>query len=162
MDTNFSGMQSPTGQPAGSGPKLKWILIVVAALIVAAAAIWYFITSGSGKVLGVSTTSTYQSVFLTNGQVYFGKMTDEGSWIKLTDIYYLQVTQPLQQTANPDQTKPSDTASNSKPDIQLVKLGSELHGPTDAMYIEHDKVLFWENMKDDSKVVSAIKQYKSK
>jgi hypothetical protein len=43
-----------------------------------------------------------------------------------------------------------------------VKLGSELHGPQDAMFIDSDKVMFWENMKDDSKVVQAIHQHKNK
>ena len=106
----------------------------------------------------------YQSVFLTNGQVYFGKVSTSGRWIKLTDIYYLQVTQPLQQASSESNAAPQSTgtAANNQPNSQLIKLGSELHGPTDAMYIEKDKVLFWENMKDDSKVVSAIKQYKSK
>lgn len=109
----------------------------------------------------LATRTGYQAVFLTNGQVYFGKLDFEGHWVKLTDIYYLQVTQNLQAAGSGDQntTATPGTAQNQS-NIKLVKLGSELHGPEDAMYIDKDKILFWENMKDDSKVVTAIKQYR--
>jgi len=130
--------------------------LIVAALVVIGGAAWYFggsdlVNKSGGEVLGVS--SGYQAVFLVNGQVYFGKLeaaTDDA--LVLRDIYYLKVTQALQ-PANDDET------ATQQPNIQLVKLGSELHGPQDEMYLEQDKVLFWENMKDDSKVVEAIKKY---
>jgi hypothetical protein len=157
--------QVPANQPTSSS-KMKWMIIGVLALIVVVAAVWYFAAGKNGKVLGASTSSTYQAVFLSNGQVYFGKLEDQGNWIDLSDIYYLQVTQNLQAASTADQAKtatPStDSNSTTQPNIQLVKLGSELHGPKDVMHIERDKVLFWEDMKDDSKVVAAIKQYRSK
>lgn len=104
----------------------------------------------------------YQAVFLTNGQVYFGKLSPSGSFYKLTDIYYLQVTQPLQQASSDASKAPTSTGTAAaQPNIQLIKLGSELHGPQDAMYIGHNQVLFWENMKSDSKVVDAINKYKA-
>jgi hypothetical protein len=98
-------------------------------------------------------TQGYQAVFLSNGQVYFGKLEASGGWLKLSDIYYLQTSQPLQTTNN---VLPVDQNQN----IQLVKLGNELHGPRDEMYIGRKEVLFWENLKDDSKVVDAISKYK--
>lgn len=99
----------------------------------------------------------YQAVFLTNGQVYFGKidsMNRQGYVLK--DIYYLQVqgdNAALQQTKD----KSADDQN-----LSLAKLGSELHGPEDSMYIENKQVLFWENLKDNSKVVDAIKDNKKK
>jgi len=167
MDTQFQP-QVPMNQPAGSPNKMKWIIIGLVALLVIVAAVWYFAAGSNGKVLGASTSANYQAVFLTNGQVYFGKIADRGDWIELSDIYYLQVTQNLQNASSGDAAKnatPNSTGSadtNNQTNIQLVKLGSELHGPKDVMHIERDKVLFWEDMKDDSKVVAAIKQYKSK
>jgi hypothetical protein len=160
--------QVPMSQPGlgSNSSKMKWIIIGVVALVLVAAVVWYFASNNGGKVLGASTSSTYQAVFLSNGQVYFGKLEEQGNWIELTDIYYLQVTQNLQAASTADQAKTAtpttDSTSTTQPNIQLVKLGSELHGPKDAMHIERDKVLFWEDMKDDSKVVAAIKQYKSK
>lgn len=98
----------------------------------------------------------YQAVFLTNGQVYFGKLSNSQSkYLKLQDVYYLQV-QSDQKEAQ---------AQNQQPAIgepQLIKLGEELHGPEDFMNISEDQVTFWENLKQDSKVVKAIQQYKTK
>ncbi|HEX9503752.1 MAG TPA: hypothetical protein VF974_05545 [Patescibacteria group bacterium] len=154
--------QSPTTSPLA---KIMWVAVTVIAIVLVGAAGWYL----AGNKIPVKTSganTNYQAVFLTNGQVYFGKLVDSGSWIKLTDIYYLQVTQNLQQTATSDQTHNANPtpASTTPPqsNIQLVKLGNELHGPQDEMNIARDKILFWENMKDDSKVVQAIHQYKIK
>ncbi len=154
MDTNFVPQSGPS--TAGKFVKLAGLLAVVAVVGVGAWSLTGDRLSGDGKVLGVDTS--YQAVFLTNGQVYFGKLSANGDWIELRDIYYLQVTQQLQ-PAPTDAATPPATNTNTQPNIQLVKLGSELHGPQDVMHIDKDKVLFWENMKDDSKVVEAIKKY---
>ena len=104
----------------------------------------------------------YQAVFLTNGQVYFGKLAGaSGDSMQLTDVYYLQVQQDVQGETSTDQTQAptEDAAKNDESQVSLAKLGSELHGPEDAMQINRDQVLFWENLTDESKVVSAIKQH---
>jgi hypothetical protein len=96
-----------------------------------------------------------QAVFLNGGQVYFGKIHSLNSkYITLDSIYYLRVNQQVQpnQTANA-----SDTASAQ--DVSLAKLGCELHGPTDAMVINREQVLFWENLKDDGQVATAVKKF---
>jgi len=104
-------------------------------------------------------SSEYQSVFLTNGQVYFGKITVvTPTYIKLTDIYYLQVQQSVQPSTTSTQ-KTSTDSSNSN--AQLVKLGNELHGPEDAMQIYRPQILFWENLKPSGKVSQAIAKYQS-
>lgn len=91
----------------------------------------------------------YQAVFLDdqNGQVYFGKLkTLNQDYYQLSDIYYIRV----------ENNQNKDAQQN----ISLAKLGNELHGPEDVMFISKDKVLFWENLKDDGKVVQSIKEYK--
>ena len=91
------------------------------------------------------TGSKWQAVFLTNGQVFFGRLHNfNREYLLLKDVYYLQIAQPLQQ----GQEQPQN--------LNLVKLGSELHGPEDAMFIPKDRMLFWENMKSDAQVVRAI------
>ncbi len=90
-----------------------------------------------------------QAVFLTNGQVYFGEVSDlNQSTIKLEDIYYLQSDKANQPSQLDAQT-----------DLKLIKLGNELHGPEDMMYINREHVLFIEPLKADSKVVKAISEY---
>jgi len=93
----------------------------------------------------------WQAVFLTNGQVYFGRLGLHLTADTLTDIYYLQAPQQLQPPAG---------QNAAAPNFNLVKLGDELHGPDDQMVFGRDKVLFWENLKDDSRVVQAIQASK--
>lgn len=94
-----------------------------------------------------------QAVFLTNGQVYFGNITDiNGQYVDLKNIYYLN----SQAAAETDDKKAAQPTSFS-----LVKLGCELHGPNDQMVINREQVSFWENLSTDGKVAKAIDQWKS-
>jgi hypothetical protein len=94
----------------------------------------------------------WQAVFLSDGQVYFGKIVKEDRVnIILNEIYYLQNSENIQQGERPEKQK----------DISLIKLGTEVHGPTDEMRINKYNVLFVENLRDDSKIVGAIKNYMS-
>ena len=102
-------------------------------------------TPGAGGV--------YQAVFLANSQVYFGKLADhDKQFMKLTDIYYLQVTQPIQ---------PAPKGQTVNPAINLIKLGGEVHGPADEMDINRDQVVLIEDLRADSNLVKAIENYKA-
>lgn len=95
----------------------------------------------------------YQAVFLTNGQVYFGKLKNaSGEYLVLDKIYYLQVNTSVQDGKT--------TTTTDQNQAQLVKLGNELHGPEDQMRISSKQVLFWENLKNDGKVAQSIAKYK--
>ena len=123
----------------------NFLIIIVVAVLLLLAGTGYFIMQKKQAAV-----SDYHAVFLTNGQVYFGKITEERErYIKLTDIYYLQLKQPLQNQGAVEQLNPSD--------ISLIKLGNELHGPTDAMNINRDQELFTEQLREQSKVMSAIR-----
>lgn len=95
----------------------------------------------------------YQAVFVnvngTNGgQVYFGKVTAlTPQYIRLANVFYIQNQQPAEGQA-------ASSAYN------LVKLGCELHGPTDEMIINRDQVFFWENLKADGQVAQKIEEFK--
>jgi hypothetical protein len=130
-------------------------ILKVAGVIILIAIIWWILYSLEILPAGFTpfVGSTYQSVFLTNGQVYFGHLYWQNhQYSVLRDVYYLQVTQPPQPIVA-GQTPPTN--------INIVKLGGELHGPTDEMRINRDTVLFIEDLKPDSKVVSAINQLKA-
>lgn len=132
------------------------IVIVIIIAAIAAAAFWFFRKNTSSTSPVVDATK-YQAVFLTNGQVYFGKVSGEKkSYVSLADVYYLILKKPLQ-----DQKKEGDEQiqEQAKPEYSLVKLGKEMHGPA-SMSINRDQILFIENLSDDSKVVNAIKNQK--
>jgi hypothetical protein len=102
-------------------------------------------------------TSKYQAVFFTNGQVYFGKLQSfNDQYLKLTDIFYLQA----QSTDSTKDANPQSTSSDQN-NVQLIKLGNEVHGPEDQMVISKDQVLFFENLKPDGKVAQSIEKYKA-
>src|SRR3989338_2052517 len=82
--------------------------------------------------------NTYQAVFLTNNQTYFGRLKSISSdYLILLDVYYVKI---------------DDNGAG-----QLVKLGSiEPHEPENKMIINRDQILFWENIKFDSSVLKKI------
>lgn len=95
--------------------------------------------------------SKMQAVFLNGGQVYFGKIKDlNGKYVQLDDIYYLRVNQQVQ---------PNQSNNQAQQDISLVKLGCELHGPANEMFINREQVVFWENLRTDGKVAQAVDAY---
>ncbi len=95
-------------------------------------------------------TSQYQAVFLNNGQVYFGNISQLNSnFIDLRNIYYLS------------QSSTSTTTEATSGDYTLVKLGcQQIHFPTDQMLINRTQVTFWENINKDGKVAQSIADFK--
>ena len=88
--------------------------------------------------------NTHQAVFLTGGQVYFGKLQTRGRDVYLmTDVYYLS------------------TPTEAQPAGQLIKRGNEVHGPREPMLILASQVLLIENQRPDSEVMQAIARFKS-
>lgn len=137
-------------------------LLITAFTVIAVFVVAYFAVYKSGMKIGgnesaegVKTSADkYQAVFLTNGQVYFGKLSDNGgNYVKLNDIYYLQAQ---------DQVQPKENeADNQESNLTLIKLGKELHAPADEMNISRQQMLFWEDIEADGKVMKAIEDYKS-
>lgn len=130
------------------------------AVIVVLGIIWYVVTSvlgwGIPGLSGRADHSGWQAVFLNNGQVYFGSITDvNDNDLVLTNIYYLQVVnRPLQRTQ-----EGQATSTESQQELTLIKLGNELHGPVDQMVINRAQILLTEKLRDDSRVIQAINQY---
>lgn len=88
----------------------------------------------------------YQAVFLDNGQVFFGKVSDPGSsYLTLRDVYYVQTL------VEKDQKKTANV---------LVKRGSEWHNP-DFMRINTKHVVVIEPVGPDSRVAQLIKEAKA-
>lgn len=132
-------------------------IYILYAVVIIAIAYLVYVTQGFGiwknsEMIGGAKKSAYQAVFLSNGQVYFGHLKDVNSqYATLDDIYYLQV----------QKIQPKEEATNENQKLTLIKLGNEIHGPEDAMKINRDQILFWEDLKDDGKVVQAIKEYQT-
>lgn len=158
FDETQEAPMAPRYRSGGSWGRTVLIVIIVLVIFFGG---WFVLSKttgigfmGSGDIAQVS-GKAWQAVFLTNGQVYFGKVRNVTSdTLALSDIYYLQVvTKPLQGA------QPSAEAAAGQQELTLVKLGNEIHGPQDYMVINRDQVMLTEKLKDDSRVVKAINDY---
>jgi hypothetical protein len=109
-------------------------------------------------------THRYQAVYLTNDNVYFGRVQVlVNGDVFLTDVFRVQATSTTnstEQNGDSTSTKTATTASDgSSSGIRLIKPGKELHSPDDTMLIRRSNILFIENLKADGKVTQAIVDY---
>lgn len=83
--------------------------------------------------------TTYQAIFLTNDQIYFGHLKNvSNDYLILSDVYYVKIDEENDKNI-------------------LVRLGTiEPHEPTGSMTVNKDQVLFWENLRPDSQVIKKI------
>lgn len=152
--------QSPMSASKSKKLSKTQILMAVALFAVAILAVLMLLVAVMGGSKGLDKAvkkDQYQAVFLNSqdGQVYFGKLESYNeNYYHLSDIFYVRVEQKIQ----PEGQQAASSASQQS--ISLAKLGNELHGPEDEMYISKDKVLFWENLKESGQVVTAIREYK--
>jgi hypothetical protein len=171
MDTDISfPAQRPQSQNAHGASKksklprkrLLWVgAILIGLAVVLVWSWWLFGRSTAFNENKAVNPNEYQAIFLTNGQVYFGKLSDlNNKYVTVSDIYYLQVQQAQTTDGKNLQNASANTDTNAQ--VSLAKLGSELHGPEDKMHISSDQVLFWENLTNSGKVTQAINAYQKK
>lgn len=97
--------------------------------------------SGCNEKPGFSTD--YQAVFMDNGQVFFGKITNTGgAYPRLSEVFYIG------RQASPDG---KDVKSI------LIKRGNEWHGP-EFMYLNRQHIVVIEPVSPSSRVAQLIKE----
>jgi hypothetical protein len=88
--------------------------------------------------------SEYQSIVLTNGQIYFGKLSAPGGdFYYLTHVYYL--TQQASRSGRPLSRV-------------LVPLVSDVHGPEDMMVVNRSQIVYMENLRPNGKAAQLLRQ----
>lgn len=139
-----------TPSVTGSPRRKKWpfLAVLVGALIILALVGWWLMGPGGGVKQPAG--DRYQAVFLDNGQVFFGKLKNvQGEYMILESAYYTKKAEV-----------PEDATDEQKAAIEnnvsLSKVGNEIYGPESTMSIRAEQVLFWQNLKSDSKVSQAI------
>lgn len=122
-------------------PKLV-VLPVVAVVLFGFLAAWLWLIPHGQRI----NTSTYQVVYLSSGQAYFGRLQNTGGeYLELKNPY---VVQDVQQPTDEKSAQPNQTT--------LVKVRDQVYGPDDSMALRSENVLFWQNLREDSKVAQAI------
>lgn len=147
--------------PRASRPprNLSWIKWVVLVIVVAAIGVlgWLFWPQSNSSVAATIDSDKYQAVFLSNGQVYFGKLTIvNNDFMKLTNVFYLerQLTTGTGDTTNEESTDQPTTSGDNN--FQLLKYSDVLYGSEDAMIISKDDIIRYENLRSDGVVAKAI------
>lgn len=121
---------------------LPTILIAAVAGVASGAAVVHF---AWGKSAGVTFTTPYQAVLLSNGNAYFGKLEGLGKpFPVLQEVYYIQAH------IDPNTKQRSNV---------LVKRGQELHGP-DRMVLNAKDIVFIEPVGEHSQVAELIAEAK--
>jgi hypothetical protein len=132
-------------------------MVVAAAILIIGGGYYFF----RGRGTGIS-SGEYHAVFLTNDQVYFGKIVGSNDQeVVLRDVFYLVIRQPMQvQSQTPEATIGAEP--QERPRYTLYHLGDrEVHGPMDEMRISRTQILFIEPLREDGVVGQGIQRYKT-
>ena len=87
---------APQTEPEDSGSKKPWIVLILVIIVIAVLGVLFrgqlFGSKAGNKITtsnnSASSSAEYQAVFLTNGQVYFGKISSpEATYVTMNDIY---------------------------------------------------------------------------
>ena len=97
-----------------------------------------------GDTLGSAINpNEYQSVVLTNGQIYFGKLSAPGdNYYYLRHVYYL--TEQATRAGAPKQRA-------------LAPIVKDIHTPEDMMVINRSQIVYMENLKPSGEVSRRIR-----
>jgi hypothetical protein len=115
------------------------VLIIVVALVAAAIV---RATTSSNSLASAVNPNEYQAVFLTNGQVFFGRLTVPGN-----DYYYLHHVYYLSSRAG---TKAGQGA------LTIQKLTRDVHGPEDLVILSRSQVLYVENLRPNGRAAQIL------
>lgn len=139
---------TPTNQRPSRWKNVVFTVITLLLLGVIGALVWFGFRSNIDSTIN---HDRYQAVFLSSGQVYFGNLElMDSNYMRLTNVFYIQ-----SDTATED-SEGVDSVNDSN--FKLIPMGDEVHGPESEMIIVRDQVLFFENLKPNSKVSELIGQ----
>ncbi len=93
---------------------------------------------------------SYQAVFLTNGQAYFGNITEiTNEYIILEEPYSIKLQQ--KQTDGEEETAQSE--------VKLLSIEDEFYKPVGYMLIKKSQINFIEELQDSSQIIEIIENY---
>lgn len=125
-------------------PTRVHIATAIAVVLLVGVALWWLFFKGQQHIM----SGRYQAVHLENGQIFFGKLQNTGGdFLTLRDPYY-----------TPQLSTKADDKTPTQTQLSLIKVGEEVYGPERSVSIARSTVQYWENLRDDSKVIDAIKQ----
>ena len=86
-----------------------------------------------------SGASPYTAVYLTTGDIYFGKFARFPK-PRMTDVWFLQ----------------RSAGENNQPQFGILPFKSAFWGPINEINFNPNQILFWANLRNDSSVLKAL------
>lgn len=124
-------------------PVSAYIVVIAFVLGIVALLVYRAVAPAAGL-----DTSKYQIVTLTTGESFIGKLSGlNRDYVVLENVYYQQDTANQSNAATPDSQQ-----------VTVLRLSDSVAKPENTMRIAHDKLVHWENLSNDSKIIQAIKQ----
>ena len=118
----------------------KIIIVIVVALVFIGAGVWIGLRLGNNSSGGNGTAlSPYSAVYLSTGDVYFGKL----SWFPsphLEDAWYLDRT--------------TDASGNTV--VNVYPFNKVIWGPSDTIYFNSQQIILWTPLAANSGVVQVL------
>ena len=118
-----------------TGKKIAWGIVII--IVIAGAATWAWMDMIAGQ--NPNGPSPYSAVYLTSGDVYFGKL----SWFPsphMTDVWYLNRT----------------TGPNGQTQISVAPFKGVFWGPMDEINLDPKQILFWTRLSNGSQLVKGL------
>jgi len=112
------------------------VIIIAIVVVLVILGVWAGSFLAGSKQAGAS---GYTAVFLTSGDVYFGKLS-WFPWPKLTKAWFLQRSVDQQ----------------NQPQLGLAPFSSVFWGPAGDVFLNPKQILFWAPIASDSSVAKAI------
>ena len=114
------------------------VLVLLVVLIIAGIWIGMWFTSQLQPV-SPSGASPYTAVYMTTGDIYFGKY-NRFPKPHMTDVWFLQRT--------------TDQSNQQK--FGIVPFANAFWGPVDTVNFNENQILFWANLRNDSQIVKVL------
>ena len=120
--------------------KIFIILFIIVLLILIGIGVWIGITMSGNHEINPNGQSEYSAVYMTNGDVYFGKIH---SFPKpyLSDALYIV----------------KNVNQNGQTQLGLASFSSVFWAPAGKIYFNPDQVLFTAPLQNSSQIINAIK-----
>ena len=121
--------------------KIAFIFILVVVVLLGLV-VWLIVTlMNLEKTPTVNAPSEYSAVYLTTGDIYFGKLSMFPN-PRLTNVWFIQKSLDAQ----------------NQPQFNLMPIASVSWGPTSEIFLNSKEIVFWTRLRNDSQVVKALTQ----
>lgn len=118
------------------------LIFIVVIIILLALVVWFLVQLlGSKETPALNSPSSYSAVYLSTGDIYFGKL----AWFpkpKMTNAWFIQ----------------KSLDNQNQPQLNLLPFSSVSWGPTDEIFFNSKEIIFWTRLRTDSQIVQVIGQ----